>query len=58
MGKVKNPPIEEKVLVNRELKTVKVKLWAFANLSHAEADPRSNLGHKDAASAYFLSTIR
>lgn len=27
-------------------------------LSQAEAEPRNNLGHKEAASAYFLSTIK
>lgn len=31
--------------------------WIYY-LSQAEADPRNNLGHKDAASAYFLSTIK
>ena len=31
---------------------------AFRYLSQAVADPRNNLGHKDAASAYFLSTIK
>ena len=62
MCKVKDPSGENGPLNTQlqdmnptRLKIMECRMWY---LSHAEADPRSNLGHKEAASPYFLSTIK
>jgi len=60
MCKVENPSVESSSLNTNYKSEHSNKLTNNDRLylSQAGADPRSNLGHRDAASLYFLSTIR
>lgn len=62
MSKVENPSAigslcqiyyTTAIIVHKSIMTSSIQY-----LSQAEVEPRNNFGHKDATSAYFLSTIR